>query len=670
MSQTQVKTGVQATRTHDHLYDPVYTVSNMNVHVAETQKANMANVERIPVHQAMFSDVATHPRHEYRMKQPPIPMPMYPQAGETRNVPDSTVLGQLRFKYFKRPVVPFLHSVPAEILLAPVNGGETEGVDVIDEPATKTIGTQSMYREGETQTDPYTPDYITTPGQDDPEILDLVHLTYGKGLPATLEEVNLVHRMREKRAFEESLPPITDEESFQIRKRMLEQREMKEWQQREDEMKKEQEDKLQVLIDTLRARENKKEELNEARVEKIRQEKTAERDRTFEQVHAQRVKGARIINKTRPHTEKQATKRDIIEEHASFGSKVYAPIAYQGRLPVKNQVVDYGIPLISNYQGLAALEATLPSSTLRLQVKEPQKIIPKSAVGRKGQQVIADLAYVDKLMQDKKVAKKEVVIENVYKKFEPVTRAPVPSVCTPEDDEENTSVLLLQRMIRGRAMQNEMFTGKQRNIHLIRELRVEEDPPMEMEGHDSNKILSTAVDTIQGEVLSNALNFIAKEVVRVHDQRKIAKMVWIAAQKRRIREAEESGRRQVEDVVRKKNEQQFAETLDIHSSTADRFLDGVFDQAVEGLAEKQARAANKLKSNYLDDMLNEFDQKYSSDEATVQDLVSTFLLPEVDRQLSERQDNLEHRRIPKVAHETLQQAIEKVAIVNGWTGGQ
>ena len=100
-------------------------------------------------------------------------------------------------------------------------------------------------------------------------------------------------------------------------------------------------------------------------------------------------------------------------------------------------------------------------------------------------------------------------------------------------------------------------------------------------------------------MLSNALNFISKEVVRVHDQRKIAKMVWIAAQKRRIREAEESGRRQVEDVIRKKNEQQFAETTDIHSSTADRFLDGVFDMAVDGLAEKEARAKNKLKSNYL-----------------------------------------------------------------------
>jgi hypothetical protein len=79
------------------------------------------------------------------------------------------------------------------------------------------------------------------------QILGLAHLTYGNGLPASLEEVNMIHRMREKKAFEGSLPPITDEASFERRKKLLEAREMKEWALREAEMKQEQEDKLQVL---------------------------------------------------------------------------------------------------------------------------------------------------------------------------------------------------------------------------------------------------------------------------------------------------------------------------------------------------------------------------------------------------------------------------------------
>ena len=68
-----------------------------------------------------------------------------------------------------------------------------------------------------------------------------------------------------------------------------------------------------------------------------------------------------------------------------------------------------------------------------------------------------------------------------------------------------------------------------------------------------------ALDSLQGEVMSNALDFIAKEVVRVSEERKIASLVAQATRVRRIREAEESGRRQAEDILRRKREQHFAE---------------------------------------------------------------------------------------------------------------
>lgn len=42
----------------------------------------------------------------------------------------------------------------------------------------------------------------------------------------------------------------------------------------------------------------------------------------------------------------------------------------------------------------------------------------------------------------------------------------------PEDENEHLAVLLLQRLIRGRAVQNVMFEGKERRKELIRELRI------------------------------------------------------------------------------------------------------------------------------------------------------------------------------------------------------
>jgi len=42
------------------------------------------------------------------------------------------------------------------------------------------VGVQTDYRESETQTDPYSPDYVVRPGTASPELLTLATLTWGK----------------------------------------------------------------------------------------------------------------------------------------------------------------------------------------------------------------------------------------------------------------------------------------------------------------------------------------------------------------------------------------------------------------------------------------------------------------------------------------------------------
>jgi hypothetical protein len=44
-----------------------------------------------------------------------------------------------------------------------------------------------------------------------------------------------------------------------------------------------------------------------------------------------------------------------------------------------------------------------------------------------------------------------------------------------EHDEKKRAVILLQRLLRGRAMQNMMFEGKEKRLDLISELRATED---------------------------------------------------------------------------------------------------------------------------------------------------------------------------------------------------
>lgn len=80
--------------------------------------------------------------------------------------------------------------------------------------------------------------------------------------------------------------------------------------------------RLQVMIASLRARDDQNSALNDARVEKVRQEKAAARDETFEKIFKQRVKVHRALAKHRVGQEKKEHKRDIIAEHASHASKV------------------------------------------------------------------------------------------------------------------------------------------------------------------------------------------------------------------------------------------------------------------------------------------------------------------------------------------------------------
>ena len=84
------------------------------------------------------------------------------------------------------------------------------------EPRTKNTEVQTVFRESEAQTDPYSPDYQVDP-QNIPEVLSINHYKYGSGLPATMIEMDLIEKMRESKAFDNALPPTSDEACFLLR---------------------------------------------------------------------------------------------------------------------------------------------------------------------------------------------------------------------------------------------------------------------------------------------------------------------------------------------------------------------------------------------------------------------------------------------------------------------
>lgn len=233
-------------RAYDHLYDPVFTSPATGIYRTEA-------------------------------------------AGTQASLP-STVTGTSRHKFFKKPIVPHLHAVAPEVLLAPTSnvGGNNplEAPVHDDDHPTRSVGVQTKYRDSEVQTNPYTPQFVVSDDSEVPEVLGLQGLTsgVGGGLPVGVREVTMIERARDKRAMEASLPPITDEASLEIRKKIMEQQELREFKLREMEFDTMRDKRLEVLRKVIDERDASNEFLAEQRVEALRQRRMEDRDKAIAKV--------------------------------------------------------------------------------------------------------------------------------------------------------------------------------------------------------------------------------------------------------------------------------------------------------------------------------------------------------------------------------------------------
>ena len=150
-------------------------------------------------------------------------------------------------------------------------------------PKSRTAGTQSDYRESEAQTAPYVPEAFLplrpsvkqsalrathhVPGPDnEPEVLTLRDPNgIDAGGPLGAADVDRIERARAKRAFEASLPPLSDVASLPLRRKLMEEWEEAEWAEREREIARLQEERLAVLKKAIDAREAEAESVAEKR---------------------------------------------------------------------------------------------------------------------------------------------------------------------------------------------------------------------------------------------------------------------------------------------------------------------------------------------------------------------------------------------------------------------
>jgi hypothetical protein len=208
-----------------------------------------------------------------------------------------------------------------------------------------------------------------------------------------------------------------------------------------------------------------------------------------------------------------------------------------------------------------------------------------------------------------------------------------------QKDTETKAILLLQRLLRGRAEQNKMFEGKEKRLDLITELRLTEEwrenselpEERDMIHNYQERVIDGVTEAFQSSIISRTMDNLSKELVRLKQERRIAAMVKLAEDERRKREAQESGRRQAEQILRKREDVLYKELMSVYQGSVDSYLQNIVTKTIDTTSSLQAYDEAKLKVKTINEFLDKVEGKKNKPEVLIKDLVSSFLIPDVQR---------------------------------------
>ncbi|XP_013081110.2 cilia- and flagella-associated protein 91-like isoform X2 [Biomphalaria glabrata] len=735
VTQTVQRSLPNPSRIHDYLYDKNYILSSVRDHGRASFQAqtNTSRIKRVPVYKTMFSELRHHPRFQIHLDvSDPVPkfigrewrgqheqhreaLIRYATFNYDPNVcipqqdlsdfNNADVRGRNRYLYAKRPIIPFLQQVPPEVLLAtarqdPLSGPESIMAKRPQTPFTKTIETQTDYRDQEIQTDPYTPEYVVRPGEA-PELLTLATLSFGHGLPAGLAEVEMIERARAKRAWEANLPPLSDVSQLEKRRKMMDEMERKEWALREQEIEKLQEARLEVLKQLLKRREENNQELNIKRLDQLWAIKQKTKEARIKKLRNEHIKAIRKLTEKRDNKTNIYVQRAIIQDYSDPGSQTFAPLTRIGVFLDRGSE-QYLVKSrhLSTYQGLLELEASLPDFVLHPRIKAPKPATVTKAgfIKRKfkKEQELAE-AYeamrnfrleIEAIKAEEEKGQESRALRFLQRIERPVPRPPTPEIEILEDVKENKelAIIFLQQVFRGRAIQNNMFEGKMKRRELINEIRSThalQEKEQNMKKHEEKATLTlqrqrklhehkeSLIDESLAELESKSLgemfDFLTKELVRLQEERKIHAFSMLAERQRRIREAEESGRRQWEIRRRREEDEIFKQVVKTHQVTVDSYLEDIIAGSIDNTATDQARKEIEEQAIAINDLAYEVEDsrdKLESEEI-VADLVHCFLIPEAKKQTVREKVRRTQRRFLLAAHKEIhKEGTDLIALNN------
>ncbi|CAL7946256.1 unnamed protein product [Xylocopa violacea] len=570
------------------------------------------------------------------------------------------------YKYFRRPIVPFLVSqtqnmdIPVrfnhEILSDIVTNAQKQcyAFSPKSDPY-KNVGTQTDYRDSESQTVPWEPPYKIKSGYK-PEVLSIAHLTWNHGLQIGLHELEVINRMRRKREWEKTLPPMDTSASIKKRAAMINAMEVDEWAFRESEIQSILNYRQELMDEITKSREYKKQESIQDRFDRLVILLSTRRDKEINSIRHKLRRELRKLYKR--HQEKNKPfKRDIIKEHADPSSQLYAPQMRYGEHPQRRHEV-----IQKDLLGESFIECTTEISTLPRLLSTYEEL---SAIKSKSKP--ADICVratrwtkekLSQLHSDLKAIKgKPKVLDapTLLKRKYKLPPLPATPFKTSTENETNMCLnqfsTLIQKLIRGRAIQCMMYEGRDRCRELIEEMKTsfglekhskkqyqkDKEQTLDLQHIRSDKSmqedrLCEILNSLEGMTISGMLDFLSKELVRLEDERRIHASALLVERERAIREATEAGRRQLEYCRRREFDEMFRQIVKVNQESVECYLEDIIKESTEWVSDEAAKAYILKLCDKVDSIARDIQTNTRlTDEEMVANMVYNFMLPEVEK---------------------------------------
>ncbi|XP_012277666.1 cilia- and flagella-associated protein 91 isoform X2 [Orussus abietinus] len=579
---------------------------------------------------------------------------------------------------YRRPIVPFVRSSsPAMEPLTLTDGSALK--DVIQSAQRQSYAvpplvekiqnkeTQTDYRESECQTLPWEPPYRIHPGHN-PEVLSVAHLTWGHGLPAGMHEVEIINRLRMKRAWEAILPPMDTPENIKTRSLIISALEADEWAFREAEIQFIMDMRMNLMEKLIKERDEERDRIMKNRFEKVGDFLRNRRDKEIMGIRRKLGRELRKLAVKHRGQNVRYQKRDIVKQHADRKSELYAPQLRFGESAQRRHEIIRKRLLRDTYVEAAEKIDTKPSGLLTYEELKAFKIKSKPAelcvretrwTEGKLRQLHADLKAIRLNLKPSE----EINLLQSKCKEPTLPQTPIKARTHDFDNEVERSTEFIQKTVRGRAIQCMMFEGRNRCRELIEELQSttalqkhskklrqqEKDKMLSIQQEQNYSMLrenrlSEILNSLEGMTVCGILDYLSKELIRLKDERTAHAFALLAERIRYRREAAEAGRRQLERNRRRELDEMFRQIVKVNQESVETYLEDIIKESIDWISDKEAKeyietlvAKAEKVSDYAVDNAAEL-----AEQEMVADMVYNFVLPEVEKQII--RENMKQRQ--------------------------